>query len=222
MFPSIKTVTSCCRRWRLFLLLFLLPTTMLLLLVSGAFIAGRMNSQVRVQSRSEWNGFIKRQARHYDLIDRRAALQRSELKRQLEAEEIDSDEWEAITRVANAQWSSERMAPLPFSYSPRENPMWRQMYSAIGMAFGVPLLFLFLLFWLLVAFFAKSLLKELRQKGYEQLTHVDALLLLLLRRRARTLPPAQDFLTIPGEEENVDSLIAFSRLRGTTNPREDG
>lgn len=55
---------------------------------------------------------------------------------------------------------------------------------------------------------------DLSGKGYDWLTHYDAMwLAVALRGESQRIPPAADFMAVPDSRETVDSLVAFVRMR---------
>lgn len=187
-------------------LLFTIPAVAMLLLFAIALAVGAWNSGRMKQA----------QVRSLERAEVANAALVAEFNRTFKAQQAGTLSGQAATREMQAAQAIQiaeleaAMAELPKASAPK----WVQIFTSITMAAALPVLLLLVLARGLLGLAGRRLGDELRLKGYDWPTHWDAMwLLVVLRREARRIPPAADFMTVPDSRETADSLIAFVRMR---------
>lgn len=79
----------------------------------------------------------------------------------------------------------------------RERPLWMVAFFAIGLAFHLVLQFWILRVWII-----------LRKRGYDWIGWRHAAIITVAAwGKVRRLPPAEEFLALPGAERDTDSIV---------------
>jgi len=184
-----------------------LPVIALLAVMLGGLYLQRWQQERRLQVNIEWR-------RVHENATAKLDAARDRLQADLAAGRITQAQWlEQIVPPQDA-WSREIEAAADRLVASRPSAFIQ--IAGYFLLHGPPVLFLLHLVLLAVWWsVARRLLIDLHSRGYNWLGLPDALCMVMaLRGKSWSAPPAHDYLLIPGHSEETGALIAFLKARG--------
>ncbi len=192
------------KRLESFYLIFLLWA---LCFVMGGIIAGHHYSKLKSATLKQHDQSVKASTDRLEDAVNKLDAEFAENKI-TEAERLAGED-KALHRFALDQYN----ATTEFNKSYPPEWLLRMVVLLIVLPFPVVLLFSILLH-IGLYIISRTEDSNLRAKGYSWLSRTDVMWLILkLRTNVSRIPRADEFLSIPGNDETVDSLVAFVQFR---------